>query len=278
MKRARTFSLPAQPPVAAPAPVRGYRPRTLSRAESALAVSERVLARQPQPAARTDKAETGQPRKATVLSFIVASERKLPGMFGPMRLACSRSAVNLERLHAGLLPLALDHDTTQLLGRVTSIDVRQKVVYGEAKVMDSPLSRTALAEMRFGARRGFSPGFIINEVSMSREDAEDVFDVVSWTPYEVSSTPTPRGLDAKLVSIRRASMTTFNEAPELLTTADLDGLSLAIGRAVLRDGKASRKQLDRLAAFYAHFDEALSTGRGREESIAVAKVAAGLAK
>ena len=73
-------------------------------------------------------------------------------------------------------------------------------------------------------------------------------------------------------------MTTFNEAPELLTTADLDGLSLAIGRAVLRDGKASRKQLDRLAAFYEHFDAALSTGRGRDESIAVAKVAAGLAK
>ena len=70
--------------------------------------------------ARVSKA-TEAGKGATTLSFTVASERRMAGFFGDLILRCSRANVDLERLYAGLLALAKDHDVSQLLGKVTGL-------------------------------------------------------------------------------------------------------------------------------------------------------------
>ena len=65
-------------------------------------------------------------------------------------------------------------------------------------------------------------------------------------------------------------------APELVTTSDLIGLSLAAGRKALDSGQGSERQRSKLGAFFEAFDSGLARGLTRDAAAAAAKAETGL--
>ena len=205
--------------------------------------------------------------------FIVATPRNLRGLFGNTRLRCGRENVDLERLDRGLLAWAADHDSQRLIGIVREVTFQRGQVHGAADYLSTPFALQIKAEIDFGSRNGCSPGFILEKYELSDgEDYEMDIDVTLWSPFEISSTATPLNPESVHYGLNGGSMT-INDAikPELLNTDDLPGLSLALGRRVLRDGKGSAAQRERLETFYLEFDAALSRGLPRDMAVQAAK-------
>ena len=65
-------------------------------------------------------------------------------------------------------------------------------------------------------------------------------------------------------------------APELVSTSDLIGLSLAAAREVRRSGKGSAVQRSKLREFFEAFHAALENGLSRDAAAVAAKAASGL--
>ena len=203
------------------------------------------------------------------LSFIIATEARLSGFFGDIILRCKRENVDLKRLDAGLLALAVDHDSEKLIGVVKTVTFKASRVYGTASYITGALTDRIRGEIDQGARRGISPGFLVHEYEIDQDEA---FIVTLWEPYEISSTSIPRNPEAIVLNLGRPAMT-LHEAtgPDVLNTSDLAGLSLALGRRVLRDGKGSAAQRERLEAFFSEYDEAIGRGLPRDAAVKAAK-------
>ena len=185
------------------------------------------------------------PRKGRrILEFVAASDRPMVAFLGTIQLRIDRESVDLSRLELGLLSLAVDHNVSELMGRITEATVYPGRLDMEAEISNTATATEAMAEIDDLTRGGggFSPGFLIHEVRILDED-DDSYDpdqymqvvCTKWEPYEISSTAIPRNRDAKLRGV--ASMNSaIMDAPEILHREDLVGLSLAAARQVLDSG------------------------------------------
>ena len=170
------------------------------------------------------------------------------GFMGTLALRIDRDSVDLGRLSSGVMALALDHDSTRLLGRVVEATVYPGQLDMRAEVSTTPTATNAMAEIDDLTRMGFSPGFLIHETETLSEgdrgyDETEMFQIVvtRWEPYEISSSAIPRNPNARLRGV--ASMSNviaidggIMNAPEILNREDMIGLSLAAARQVLDSG------------------------------------------
>ena len=212
----------------------------------------------------------------------------MAGFMGTIQLRINRDSVDLSRLELGLLSLAIDHDTTRLMGRVTEATIYSGRLDMLAEVGDTPTATNAMAEIDDLVRQGFSPGFLIHETETLSEgdpgyDESQMFQIVvtRWEAYEISTTAVPRSPDARLRGV--ASMGNviamddgITGAPELVSTSDLIGLSLSAGREVLRSGGGSERQRAKLTEFFKVFETGLERGLSRDAAAAAAKAETGL--
>ena len=159
---------------------------------------------------------------ASDLSFVIATEARLPGFFGDIILKCRRENVDLKRLDAGLIALAVDHDSEKLIGVVASITFKASRVYGTASYITGDLTDRIRSEIDQRARRGISPGFLVHEYEI---DSGDTFIVTLWEPFEVSTTAIPRNPEAIVLNLGGPAMT-LQEAtgPDVVNLSDLAGL------------------------------------------------------
>ena len=201
----------------------------------------------------------------------------MAGFMGTIQLEIDADSVDLSRLSGGVLSLALDHDVSQLVGRITEATIHPGRLDMEAEVGDTPTATNAMAEIDDLMRAGFSPGFLIHEVRILDED-DDSYDpdkymqvvCTKWEPFEISSTAIPRNRDAKLRGV--ASMNSaIMDAPELVSREDLVGLSLTAARQVLASGQGSAAQRSRLKAFFKLFDAGVSAGLSRDLAATAAR-------
>ena len=223
------------------------------------------------------------PRKGrTVLDFVAATDAPMQAFMGTLALRINPDAVDLGRLELGLLSLAIDHDVSRLMGRITEATIGSGRLDMLAEISSTATATEAMAEVDDLTRAGFSPGFLIHEVRILDED-DDSYDpdqymqivCEKWEPYEISSTAIPRNRDAKLKGV--ASMSTTNgKFHNVVSTSDLTGLSLAAGREVLRSGTGSERQRAKLEEFYKVFDAGLERGLSRDAAAVAAKAASGL--
>lgn len=228
-------------------------------------------------------AESPLPPRAgrDVIDFVCATEALLPSAMGTVQLSINRASVNLERLDSGLLALASDHDTTRLMGRITSATIRPGRLDMTAEIGRTPIAKELFSELRDGYRVGFSPGFLLDSVEFLDSDDPDYnagypvqVRVLRFTVYEVSSTAIPRSPDAILKRRYTMSMKTeIVDGAEIVSTDDLLGLSLAAGRVALASGQGSRVQRERLSKFFAAYDDAVLDGKTRDESARAAALA-----
>lgn len=236
-----------------------------------------------------DAPAQGRKGRASV-GMLVASERWLDGLFGEISLACTRAAIDLERLSLGQLSFCIDHDTSAPIGRIVSASIRERALYADAEVANTPFAKAKLLEIDEGIRNGVSPGFLIAELRAVERDDPDYSDdtlrivVERWQPYEVSSTPIPRNPMARITNRGRFSMgqteyvttAALGVSPELVSTDDLDGLSLTVGRKLLESGMGDKSKLGKLERFFVAYDRAIGSGQSRIEAIEVGKRASGI--
>ena len=154
---------------------------------------------------------------------MAATDAEMDGFMGTIRLEIDAESVDLSRLESGVMALAVDHNTSRLMGRVTEATVFDGRLDMKAEVGDTATATEAMREIDDLMRAGFSPGFLIHEVRILDED-DDSYDpdqymqvvCTKWEPYEVSSTAIPRNRDAKLRGV--ASMNSaIMDAPELVS-------------------------------------------------------------
>ena len=212
----------------------------------------------------------------------------MQAFMGTLALRIDRDSVDLGRLELGIMSLAIDHDTTQLMGRVVEGTIYAGRLDMLAEVGDTATAISAMSEVDDLTRAGFSPGFLIHETETLSEgdrgyDEAEMFQIVvtRWEPFEISSTAIPRNRDARLRGV--ASMGTviamddgIMDAPEILHREDLIGLSLAAARQVLASGQGSAAQRSKLQEFFKLFDAGLENGLTRDVAAQAAKVVSGI--
>ena len=209
--------------------------------------------------------------------LLVADQSVLPSFLGSVRLLCGPGNVDLGRIQQGIVALAVDHDTSQLIGRVESATLSHGELRAVASIVDLPRARLYKAEIDAGLRSGISPGFVLHSVEPSRAKGAGPhdMDVVRWEPYEVSSTAVPRNAGARITG-EFAMTNSQYQAPSLQSTSDPDGLAIQCARVALRDGKGSTAQLDKLSTFVATFDALVAQGLPRDQAATQAAASAGI--
>ena len=234
----------------------------------------------------TVNAPVGPRKGRTVIDFTAATDAEMESFMGTIQLQIDAESVDLSRLSGGVLSLAVDHDTSKLMGRVVEATIYPGRLDMLAEVSTTATATEAMAEISDLTRAGFSPGFLIEKVRILDEDDESYdpdqyMQIVceKWEPYEISSTAIPRNPSARLrgiASMNRNGSNAVMDAPEILHREDLIGLSLAAGREVLRSGSGSESQREKLEEFFKVFDAGLGDGLSRDAAAVAAKVAVGL--
>ena len=123
----------------------------------------------------TVSAPVGPRKGRRVLEFTAATESPMAAFMGTLALRINPDAVNLGRLESGLLSLAIDHDVTRLMGRVTEGTIGSGRLDMLAEISSTATATEAMAEVDDLTRAGFSPGFLIHEVRILDED-DDSYD------------------------------------------------------------------------------------------------------
>ena len=105
----------------------------------------------------TAKAPIAARKGRRILDFTAATETPMVAFMGTIRLDVSPEAVDLRRLELGIMRLAVDHDTTKLMGRITEATIGSGQLDMLAEVGDTPTAISAMSEIDDLLRQGFSP-------------------------------------------------------------------------------------------------------------------------
>ena len=216
-------------------------------------------------------------------NLLVATEDKLPGFLGDITLKCDRSAVNTERLEAGILNLCADHRLDDPVGRVTSFSFGNGELRAQVELATTRRGRESLEEINQGLRVGVSPAILID--SYDKDEDGEAFDIVvtRYSPYELSLTAGPRNYRTRIEgrfsmnSSRPMSLEGVGDMPEVVNTSDLLHLSLVASRKPLTDGKITdARKREQLTLFFREYDERIGRGESRSVAAHAARDIAGI--
>jgi HK97 family phage major capsid protein len=124
------------------------------------------------------------------VKIAVSSEAPVERSFGTEILDHKASSIDLSFLNSGRAPLLLDHDPTQQIGVVESVDLdgsarrlRATVRFGK-----NGLAKDVFDDVADGIRGNISVGYQINKLD---KEGREVYRAISWTPMEVSVVSIP---------------------------------------------------------------------------------------
>jgi HK97 family phage prohead protease len=124
------------------------------------------------------------------VQIVMSTENPVERGYGMEVLDHSKESVDMSWIATGRAPLLLDHDMSQQIGKITSVEldeaerkVRARVVFGRG-----PLAEEIFQDVKDGIRQNISVGYAINK--MEREGT-DTYRVKSWRPMEASIVSIP---------------------------------------------------------------------------------------
>ena len=124
------------------------------------------------------------------VQIVMSTENPVERGYGMEVLDHSKESVDMSWIATGRAPLLLDHDMSQQIGKITSVEldeaerkVRALVVFGRG-----PLAEEIFQDVKDGIRQNISVGYAINK--MEREGT-DTYRVKSWRPMEASIVSIP---------------------------------------------------------------------------------------
>lgn len=198
------------------------------------------------------------PDESGVVALVFSTEtkenwRKYDGQSigGKVRevLLHTSDAVNLSRL-AQTGAVLLNHDPTKILGKV--VNARLDGKQGRAEIIFDPdnESQSALGKIRSGSLRGVSVGYKIDaaiEVQPGKSfDGIDGPALVAtrWTPFEISLTPIPADLSAKIGRSADGGIITIAEGEQEMNREEVQ--AIAVDAAKLAAEEAVKRAVEAL--------------------------------
>jgi HK97 family phage major capsid protein len=143
-----------------------------------------------------------------------SSETPVPRWWGVEILDHNPKSVRLDRMKRGG-PLLMDHDPTDQVGVVESIEINGKDKVGRAVVRFGRGARASeiLQDVADGIRSLTSVRYSIHEAVLeSEKDGVDTYRITDWEPFEITLTSIPA--DTAVGVGRSAAPTTETPAPE----------------------------------------------------------------
>jgi len=143
------------------------------------------------------------------VKIAVSSEAPVERSFGTEILDHKASSIDLSFLNSGRAPLLLDHDPTQQIGVVESVDLdgsarrlRATVRFGK-----NGLAKDVFDDVADGIRANISVGYQINKLD---KEGREVYRATSWTPMEVSVVSIPAD---RTVGVGRSAVDNLDTQP-----------------------------------------------------------------
>ena len=127
--------------------------------------------------------------EARTVPASMSSETPVRRWFGNEILSHEPSAVNLERVTGGALPLLWGHDTDDLLGAAEGFRLEGGVLRGQLRFSKHATRAEVWEQIREGMPLGISIGYRVDEWKETA-DSDDVT-VTRWTLHEVSVVTVP---------------------------------------------------------------------------------------
>lgn len=130
------------------------------------------------------RAEDGRTR----FTFSASSERTISRFFGGEILSHDKSAVRMDRLKSGAVPLLFNHDPRNPIGIVERGELKDKRLEVHGVMFDTDEAKK-VAKMIEGGLRNVSIGYRLHTVE---EDVKKgVYTATDWEPYEASIVSIP---------------------------------------------------------------------------------------
>jgi HK97 family phage major capsid protein/HK97 family phage prohead protease len=192
------------------------------------------------------------PAKGGLYAATVSSETPYERYFGPEVLDHSPGAVDLSRADSGSLPLLLNHDRDQIIGRAENVRIEGRRLKADLRFFDTERGREAQT-MVDGGHRELSLAYEVKDMVEEVVDGHSVFRVKRWMPYEISVVAIPA--DAT-VGIGRSHTTPTLKGKKTMQQDNThygDG-ARATSPALPADAELKRRDtIDSLAASYRQY-------------------------
>lgn len=224
-----------------------------------------------------DRAQVDEEQRTVTLAF--ASEFPVDRYWGREILDMQESSIRLGRLRGGA-PLLMDHDATDQVGVIESVDIGLDRV-GRALVR---FGKSARAEEVFrdvldGIRRNVSFGYTIHEATLQEmRDDGDVYRVTDWEPYEITicSVPADPTVGIGRSADKQNSRVEIIDDQESKMTIPVEAVNEkeVLARGTQEGVQSERKRVSDIAAMGEQFralggdklaGEAIQSGKGVEE-------------
>ena len=199
--------------------------------------------------------------EARTVPASMSSEAPVRRWFGNEILSHDASAVNLERVSGGALPLLWGHDTDELLGAAEGFRLEGGVLRGQLRFSKHAPRGEVWEQIREGMPLGISIGYRVDEWKESA-DSDDVT-VTRWTLHEVSVVTVPAdhtvGIGRSLTEDKPMTDKTAGNPGEQTPVAAVVEQSSAAIRLAFENGKqaALREDLERRAEIDLVFNASL---------------------
>jgi HK97 family phage major capsid protein len=198
----------------------------------------------------------------------LSSEEPVKRNYGLEVLEHSESAMDLEFMRSGRAPLLLDHDHTQVIGVIESVDLdgesrrlRAKVRFGR-----SALAREAFDDVVDGIRTNVSIGYSIDK--LERGSNKDEYVARSWRPVEGSLVSVPAdptvGLGRSAEEPQKPVIRTDFQKENTMSEVDIAAVEAEARKAAQKDAS----KIIELGAAHSRSDlaaQAVKQGRSIEE-------------
>ena len=160
---------------------------------------------------RAVAAEGEKADEQPVFKISISSEAPYERWFGMEILGHKEGEVDMSWLRSGNAPLLLQHDHSQLIGKIESAKLEGGRVTATVRFGRSSLAQEIRQDVEDGIRTNISVGYRVNDMELTakgQNGAPDEYRVNSWMPFEASSVSVPadmtvgtnRSTDAVVVS------------------------------------------------------------------------------
>lgn len=180
--------------------------------------------------------------------IVMSTENPVERGYGKEVLDHSRESVDLDWMNSGRAPLLLDHDMSQQIGVIESVEldsaerkVRAKVRFGRGE-----LAEEIFQDVKDGIRQNISVGYAVNK--MERE-GKDTYRVMSWRPMEASVVSIPADSQSRVGRSAEAPTETVIETSHIKETKMSEEVNVeAVAADAARSAQKEAAQIFDLAS------------------------------
>jgi len=200
--------------------------------------------------------------------IVMSTENPVERGYGKEVLDHSRESVDLDWMNSGRAPLLLDHDMSQQIGIVESVelDSDERKVRAMVRFGRSELAEEIFRDVKDGIRQNISVGYAVNKME---KDGKDTYRVKSWRPMEASVVSIPADSQSRVGRSAEAPTEPVIETSEIKETKMSEDVNVeAVAADAARSAQKEAAQIFELGARHNMSDkasEAVKEGRSLAE-------------